>query len=74
MYCKGICNKYSVKKPRQKNIGRYESGHKRCSLCEIYITWDGKNCPCCGCILRAKPRNVKSRDKLVQNIKVENSS
>jgi len=74
MYCKGICSNYAVKKPRQKIYGRYESGQKRCSLCEIYIIWDGNHCPCCGCTLRSKPRNVKSRNKLVQNINVKNFS
>ncbi len=60
--------KYVVKKTRPKNAGRYESGHKRCSLCEIYIIWDGDRCPCCGCKLRKKPRTVEARNKLVQTI------
>ena len=65
MYCKGVCSNHAVKKPRTTKGGRYESGHKRCSICEIYIIWDGKSCPCCGCNLRAKPRNSKARRKLV---------
>jgi len=64
MHCKGICSNYVVKKPSQKNIGRYESGHKRCSSCEVYIIWDEKNCPCCGYILRTKPRNAQARNKI----------
>jgi len=71
MYCKGICSDHGVKKPLQKKTGRYELGHKRCSFCEIYIIWDGRNCPCCGTALRAKPRNAKGRDKIVQSIKVK---
>ena len=74
MHCKGICSSYAVKKPHIKDIGRYESGQKRCSACEIYIIWNGKNCPCCGYILRTKPRNAKARDKLVQHINVKKSS
>lgn len=64
MDCKGICFKYKVKKS-QKDLGRYESGHKRCSSCEIYISYKGKRCPCCGCSLRQKPRNSKARQKIV---------
>ena len=68
MYCKGICSNHAVKKLRPGHGGRYESGQKRCSFCEIYIIWDGERCPCCAGFLRAKPRNNESRRKLVQNI------
>jgi hypothetical protein len=70
MHCKGICSQYAVKKPIEKKTGRYESGHKRCSVCEIYIVWPERNCPCCGIALRAKPRNAKGRDKIVQKAKI----
>jgi hypothetical protein len=30
MQCNGICSKYSVKKIIPRNVGYYESGHKRC--------------------------------------------
>jgi len=68
MQCKGICSNHDVKKLRPGHSGRYESGQKRCSLCEIYIIWDGDRCPCCSCILRKKPRTAEARNKLVQNI------
>ncbi len=68
MQCNGICSKHAVRKPRPKNTGRYESGQKRSSLCEINIIWEGERCPCCGCKLRKKPRTVEARNKLVQNI------
>jgi len=74
MHCKGICSKHSVKKPHIKDMGRYESGQKRCSSCEVYMFWDGKNCPCCGYILRTKPRNTRARNKLVQNTNVKKHS
>ena len=66
MQCNGTCTKFAVKKPAPKYGGLYESGHKRCSCCEIYIIYDGGRCPCCGCALRAKPRNGKARSKLVE--------
>jgi len=60
--CKGVCPKYKADKP--VGIGRYASGQKRCQICELYMTWGGLWCPCCGYRLRSKPRNVKYKDKL----------
>ena len=71
MHCKGICSKYLAKKPENKKAGRYELGHKRCSFCEVYLVWNGRNCPCCGTALRAKPRNSKAMDKIVANLKIK---
>ena len=68
MHCREICSKYSVKRPLLKEIGRYEDGQKRCSSCAIYINWNGKHCPCCGHILRIKPRNTSGRNKLANKI------
>ena len=73
MNCKEICSNHAVKKLRPGHGGRYESGQKRCSFCDIYIIWDGRNCPCCGTALRTKPRYAKGRNKIVQSIKVKKS-
>ena len=64
MSCQGICVKYKVKKS-QKSVGRYELGQKRCSSCEIFISYEGEKCPCCGFKLRKKPRYSKGRQKIV---------
>lgn len=72
MSCIGICKKYIAKK-ESPSSGRYESGHKRCSTCEIFVKWDGSNCPCCGMILRTKPRGTLSRQRLVMKIQNKNS-
>ena len=74
MNCKGICSNLLAKKPNIKDTGRYESGQKRCSNCEVFIICDKKNCPCCGCNLRSKPRNSQGRDKLVQSVMLKNKS
>ena len=63
MPCKGICSDFAVKISRLKG-GLYETGYKRCTGCDIFIKFDGKNCPCCGCMLRGKPRNSKGRKNL----------
>ena len=65
MYCKEICFKYEAARINPKSEGRYKLGFKRCSNCEIFIIWDGYRCPCCKTILRVKPRNAKSVDKII---------
>ncbi len=61
MGCKGICARYKAQKTRDES--RYSNGQKRCSKCEIYINWDGNNCPCCSMILRTRPRSAKDRER-----------
>ncbi|MGI9567386.1 MAG: hypothetical protein ACR2LL_10290 [Nitrosopumilus sp.] len=69
MVCKGICHRYRAKKPGANS--RYETGQKRCSQCDIFINWEGKHCPCCGYVLRTKPKDTQTRHRLmmVQEIK-----
>ncbi|WP_316506072.1 hypothetical protein [Nitrosopumilus sp.] len=69
MVCKGTCHRYKAKKPGMH--GRYNAGQKRCSQCEIFISWDGKYCPCCGYVLRTKPKGTQTRHRLmtVQQVK-----
>lgn len=64
MNCKGICIQY--KASRSLRVGHYETGHKRCHECEIFIKWEGGWCPCCGCKLRERPKNSKYRIKLLE--------
>ena len=66
MTCKNICARYQVIKPKN-NLGRYETGQKRCQICEIFIQWSGRFCPCCGYRLRNKPRNKKFKEQLRNN-------
>jgi hypothetical protein len=42
----------------------YAEGNKRCQVCEVFIKWNGKNCPCCKSNLRTKPRSVPKLPKL----------
>jgi hypothetical protein len=62
MTCKGKCSPYQAFK--QAGMGRYGTGQKRCQVCEIFINWEGLWCPCCGCRLRGKPRNIKFKTAL----------
>ena len=66
MFCRGTCSKYAVKHSPSAG-GRYESGHKRCSSCEIFIKFDGIRCPCCGTALREKPRSSKAKEKIIES-------
>ena len=58
MNCKGICRKYKTQINTLEG-GRYEQGQKRCHECELFIEWKGLWCPCCGRLLRTKPRAKK---------------
>jgi len=66
MVCKGICHKYKIKWGKQQY--RYAAGQKRCNVCEIFVSWDGKYCPCCGMMLRTKPKLSKYRQKFNEQI------
>ena len=50
MSCKNICTRYKATKHRRSSY--YAQGYKRCSMCEIFIVWDGIRCPCCDLVLR----------------------
>jgi hypothetical protein len=58
--------RYKVGKP-PFGQGRYATGQKRCQICEIFIQWDGLMCPCCSYRLRAKPRNMKSKIRILNS-------
>ena len=61
MVCKGICHRHKAKWGAQQY--RYANGQKRCNVCEIFVNWDGRCCPCCGMLLRTRPRISKYRQK-----------
>ena len=71
MACKGRCDKYSVSAPFGK---KYANGFKRCSVCDIYIKWSGKYCPCCNHQLRTTPSSAKNKREYrkAKKIKIEN--
>ena len=60
MHCNGYCKKFKAKSNSSEG-GRYERGQKRCPQCELFIQWDGLWCPCCGRLLRTKPRAKSTR-------------
>jgi len=61
MVCKGYCLKLDVAKA---SLGRYALGYNYCSVCEIYLMWEGYFCPCCGFRLRTMPRKEKYKAKV----------
>ncbi len=54
MTCRGICERFRSDKKR------YDDGIKRCTACEVYLNYEGTQCPCCKTILRPK-RKAKYR-------------
>ena len=71
MTCKGICHRYKAR--WTTNTLRYANGQKRCNVCEIFLSWDGYFCPCCGMLLRTRPRSMKGKSILSNNIISETS-
>ena len=63
MGCNGICLRYKVTKGEQSSSW-YKKGAKRCTTCDIYIKWEGLWCPCCGYMLRTKPKGNQFRKNL----------
>ena len=55
--CTGICER--LKSESISNNLRYGSGHKWCSLCELFIETKDYVCKCCKTRLRSKPRSKK---------------
>ncbi len=62
--CSSVCVRYKALKP--VNLGRYETGQKRCNSCDIFIFWDGMWCPCCNERLRLTPRSSKYKQKYLK--------
>ena len=69
MVCKGVCHKYKAKWYARDY--RYANGQKRCNVCELFVNWDGHHCPCCGMLLRTKPKISRYRQTcLIQEGKI----
>ncbi len=64
MHCHGHCTQFKAKSNSHEG-GRYEQGQKRCPQCELFINWDGLWCPCCGRLLRTKPRATKLTRRII---------
>ena len=75
--CKGICEKFKVKKPTGKS--RYGSGQGHCQICDTWVGHNGCHmkdgssslemsvgwfCNCCNYRVRQKPRNKIYKEKL----------
>ena len=71
MVCFRVCKNYKAKK--QPDESHYELGHKRCSTCEIFINWDGNNCPCCTMLRRTNPKGTREGTKLYRHIRRKDS-
>lgn len=55
MACRNICTRYKIMKDRRGFY--YEQGHKRCAVGQVFIDWQRSKCPCCGFMLRIRPRH-----------------
>ena len=54
MGCKGTCVRYDNIGGGKQSV--YHLGYKRCSVCSLFIRFDGTRCPCCNHSLRSRRR------------------
>ncbi len=64
MHCNGACKNYKAKS-FGNGVSRYDNGQKRCHECEIFLDWEGLWCPCCGHLLRSKPRAKRAKVRTI---------
>lgn len=60
--CKGVCtnSQYETKKTVR---GKLREDYRRCSICCVFLKYEGIFCPCCGVRLKVSPRNNCSRKR-----------
>lgn len=68
IYCKSKCKDF-VSKGSIKG-GRYANGQKRCNVCNEFLEWDGRFCPCCSSMLRLNPRDSNLRKKTISEKRI----
>ena len=66
--CKNLCERFKVLPT--PFLPRYSRGYRRCSVCEIWLIYQGKFCPCCGGQLKTKPRHSKHRRRTEMRVAV----
>jgi len=64
MVCRNLCERIYSKIIFGKS--HYEGGRKYCRRCEIYFSYDGVFCPCCGMALRMSPPSKRDKGRLRQ--------
>jgi len=64
MACRNLCERLYSK--IIFGISHYEGSKKYCRRCEIYFSYDGVFCPCCGMALRMSPTNKRDKERLRQ--------
>ena len=62
MVCKGICQQF--RELKSEDGGIYEDGMKRCTKCNVNMKLEQLRCPCCNGLLRTKPRQGRSKNKI----------
>lgn len=73
--CKGLCNNEPKRKPNQDilaqkrdELGRYNNGWKRCSICHIFMKNENLRCTCCSIKLRTRAYKTKSKKVKLETV------
>ena len=62
MGCKGICQQF--REPKPEDVGMYQVGIKRCTICNVNMKLGQLRCPCCNSLLRTKPREGRAKNEI----------
>ena len=57
MSCNGRCKRLKFKKNTTLTT-QYDSRHKRCPICKIFVMEDESYCPCCNMLLEPSQEEV----------------
>jgi len=72
--CKGLCEKepkrrkYDNPTKKRGELGRYDFGYRRCSICQRFIKTEEVRCYCCSVKLKTGPYQTKSKKKKLETI------
>jgi predicted amidophosphoribosyltransferase len=64
MVCRNLCERLYSKIIFGNS--HYAGGKKYCRGCEIYFSYDGVFCPCCGMALRSSSTSKRDKERLRQ--------
>lgn len=60
--CKGVCTNFEYETKKTVR-GKLREDYRRCSICCVFLKYEGIYCPCCGVRLKHSPRNNCSRKR-----------
>jgi hypothetical protein len=68
--CRGYCNLHNELVTSTVCAGHWDKPNsRRCSVCEVFMIYPGRFCPCCHTLLRTKPHTKTAKERLKRIVK-----